>query len=108
MLTDPLPGILDGHVRELAEAEASLPTHMAVPMLKESSAVLADPEVQANAFGIGILGFSAGAFGIVGWDGLYGAFGEGESLGLTSHFGSPFLNIGLGILWGTARGLAFR
>jgi len=43
--------------------------------------------VQPDALGVGIFCFTAGAVGVVGGKGFYGAFGKRESLGLTSHVG---------------------
>jgi hypothetical protein len=67
VLMNLLPSILDGHIGELTEAQAFLPTHIAVPMLEKLPTALTDSQLQANTFGIGVFGFTAWAAMIVGF-----------------------------------------
>ena len=102
MLADSLTCLLDGHIGKLSEGQAFLPTHVAVSMLEKLSPSFADTKLQANAFGIGVFGFSTGAFRVVCFKGFDCPLCEWKSF--VGHSGPPFFDFlytELGILWVT-------
>jgi hypothetical protein len=68
-------------MKVLPQSHTFLPAEEAVSMLEETSTVLADSQLKTDTFSVTVFGFTDFAVGIVGWNRVYAAFGEGESFG---------------------------